>query len=70
MLTPDYQEFAKRAPVSIRDNTVICALSTSGNGGNPSGVAALPRQGLRARETVPAELLMLAPGGADLAVSR
>jgi hypothetical protein len=33
-------------------------------------VAALPRQGLRARETVPAELLMLAPGGADLAVSR
>jgi len=44
MLTPDYQEFAKRTPGSIRDNTVICDLSTSRIGRNPPDVAPLPRQ--------------------------
>jgi hypothetical protein len=44
MLTPDYQEFAKRAPASIRDNTVICDLGTSRKARNPPGVAPLPRQ--------------------------
>src|ERR1700751_4533076 len=52
MLTPDYQEFAKRAPVSIRDNTVICGLGTSRNARNPPGVAPLPRQNQHERGTL------------------
>src|SRR5271165_816502 len=51
MLTPDYQEFAKRAPASIRDNTVIYDLRTSRNGRNPPGVAGLPRQNQHERRT-------------------
>jgi len=44
MLTPDYQEFANRAPTGHRDNTVIFGLRTKRSGRNRPSVALLPRR--------------------------
>jgi DNA-directed RNA polymerase subunit N (RpoN/RPB10) len=43
MLTPDYQEFANRAQIGHRDNTVISGLRTGRYCRNRPAVARLPR---------------------------
>jgi hypothetical protein len=44
MLTPDYQEFANRAQVAHRDNTVFFGLRTGRSCRNRPAVARLPRR--------------------------
>src|ERR1700716_1795293 len=44
MLTPDYQEFANRARIGHRDNTVISGIGTGRSGRNRRNVARLPRR--------------------------
>jgi len=44
MLTPDYQEFANRARIGHRDNTVIFGLRTGISCRNRPAVARLPRR--------------------------
>jgi hypothetical protein len=44
MLTPDYQEFANRARIGHRDNTVILGLRTGENRQIRQSVARLPRR--------------------------
>jgi len=44
MLTPDYQEFANRARIGHRDNTVIFGLRTGENRQIRQSVARLPRR--------------------------
>src|SRR5204862_4856456 len=44
MLTPDYQEFANRAEMATRDNTVICGVRTGRSSRNRPSVAQLPRR--------------------------
>jgi len=43
MLTPDYQEFANRAGVQLRDNNVISSFGTARKCRNRRSVAGLPR---------------------------
>src|ERR1700704_1513335 len=44
MLTPDYQEFANRARIGHRDNTVISGIGTGRSCRNRQNVARLPRR--------------------------
>jgi hypothetical protein len=44
MLTPDYQEFANRAQIGHRDNTVISSIGTWRSSRNRQSVARLPRR--------------------------
>jgi hypothetical protein len=43
MVTPDYQEFANRADIEYRYNTVICRTLASRECRNQPSVARLPR---------------------------
>jgi hypothetical protein len=44
MLTPDYQEFANRARIGHRDNTVISGIRMGRSCRNRPAVAVLPRR--------------------------